>query len=133
MVVITVNDLIKQIASLSAAGVAGACCLGLPVILAALTSLGLGFLIRDAYLIPIFAALLGFSLWLLYKSSRAHGSRTPFWMAMAGSLIAIGGLYISPWVMSGGMFLFLAGSILDFINGRRNNILCQTEGDCRSS
>jgi len=121
------NELIKQISGLSAAAVAGACCLGVPVLLAALTTLGLGFLIRDVFLIPIFAALLAFNLWLLYKSTQAHGSRTPFWMAVAGSLVAIGGLYISPWVMSGGMLLFLAGSILDFINGRRNGFSCQTK------
>ena len=116
------NDLVKQISGLSAAAVAGACCLGVPVLLAALTTLGLGFLIRDAFLIPVFAALLGFTLWLLYKSSQTHGSRMPFWMAVTGSLVAIGGLYISPWVMSGGMLLFLAGSILDFINGRLNGL-----------
>ena len=121
------NDLIKQISSLSAAAVAGACCLGVPVLLAALTTLGLGFLIRDAFLIPIFAALLGFTLWLLYRSCQTHGSLTPFWMAVMGSLAAIGGLYISPWAMSGGMLLFLAGSILDFINGRRNGLSGQTE------
>ena len=95
--------------------------------LVALTTIGLGFLIRDAFLIPIFAALLGFTLWLLYKSSQIHGGRMPFWMAVTGSLVAIGGLYISPWVMSGGMLLFPAGSVLDFINGRRNGLSGQTK------
>lgn len=121
------NDLIKQLSGLSAAGFAGACCLGLPLVLAVLTSLGLGFLIRDAFLIPIFAGLLGFNLWLLHKTTQAHGNRTPFWMAVMGSLLAIGGLYLSPWVVSGGMLLFLAGAILDFVNGRKNPLPCNVE------
>jgi len=48
-----------------------------------------------------------------------HADRTPFWIALAGSGAALGGLYIAPWVVVGGMLLFLAGSIIDYRNGRR--------------
>lgn len=113
------RDLLKQLAGLSGAGVAGACCLGLPVMLSALTAAGLGFLIRDAYLIPLFAATLGITLWLLHRSSGRHGRRGPFWLAAAGSVSALGGLYLTPWITVGGMLLVLAGSIADYRNGRR--------------
>lgn len=115
------NELMKQLSGLTGAGIAGACCLGVPVLLSALTALGLGFLIRDAFLIPIFAAMLGFNLWLLYRSSGAHADRTPFWIALAGSGAALGGLYIAPWVVIAGMLLLVAGSLIDYRNGRRRN------------
>ena len=113
------NALMKQMAGLSSAGFAGACCLGVPAALGALTALGLGFLIRDAFLIPVYALLLGFTLRMLHRTTRLHGRRTPFWTAVAGSVLAIGGLYLSPWVVAGGMVLVLAASIVDFVNGRK--------------
>jgi mercuric ion transport protein len=55
-------------------------------VLAAVAAMGLGFLVRDAYLLPIFVGFVGLSLWLLLRSVRAHGDRRPFWLALAGGL-----------------------------------------------
>jgi mercuric ion transport protein len=44
------KELIKQFGGILGAGIAAACCLGIPVILSALGAAGLGFLIHDAYL-----------------------------------------------------------------------------------
>ncbi len=41
-------DWFKQLGGLIGAGIAAACCLGVPAVLAALGAAGLGFLIRDA-------------------------------------------------------------------------------------
>ena len=48
------NEIVfEQFAGLVGAGIAAACCLGIPTILAALGAAGLEFLIHDAYLFPL--------------------------------------------------------------------------------
>src|SRR5260370_30857347 len=85
------KGLIKQFAGLFGASIAAACCLGLPVVLSALGAAGMGFLIHDAYLFPIFVAFIAFALWTLYRSARSHRNLAPFWVGLArGSLSAIG-------------------------------------------
>ncbi len=74
----------KQLGALLGAGIAAACCLGVPAVLAALGAVGLGFLIRDAYLFPIFVAFIALGLWWLYRSARSHGSLAPFWLGLPG-------------------------------------------------
>ena len=64
---------LKQFAGIFGAGVAAACCLGIPAVLAAVGALGLGFIVHDAYLFPLFVGFVGLSLWLLYRSARRHG------------------------------------------------------------
>ena len=86
--------LIKQFSGIIGAGVAAACCLGVPVVLAAVGAAGLGFLVYDAYLFPIFVAFVALSLWLLYRSVRGHQSLAPFWVALAGGLAGALGLWL---------------------------------------
>ncbi|MDE2150567.1 MAG: MerC domain-containing protein, partial [Gammaproteobacteria bacterium] len=62
------NDLIKQLGSVLGAVFAAACCLGLPVLLSALSAAGLGFLIHDAILIPLLIVFVTLNLWLLRRS-----------------------------------------------------------------
>lgn len=78
------KDLLKQFSGIFGAAMAAACCLGAPVVLAALVAAGLGFLIRDAYLVPIFVAFAALSLWLLFGSARRHANLAPFWLGLAG-------------------------------------------------
>lgn len=59
-------------------GVAGslvalACCLGLPGIVAFLSAIGVGFLINDAYLIPLLIVFLIVGAVGLFRSFRRHG------------------------------------------------------------
>ncbi len=120
------RDFIKQFAGLIGAGVAAACCLGLPAVLAVLGAAGLGFLIHDAYLFPLFVGFAGLSLWALYRSARAHGDRRPFWLGLAGGVVGaaalwlmVTGLYPVPWLVYAALAVLVAGSIWDLINGRR--------------
>jgi mercuric ion transport protein len=87
----------KQITSLIGTAITAACCLGLPVILSALTAIGLGFLIHDAILIPLF---IGFNLWILSRSVNkqeacATETMPPFKLAAIGGVISILGLLLS--------------------------------------
>ena len=116
----------EQFAGLIGAGVAAACCLGIPVVLAALGAVGLGFLIHDAYLFPLFVGFAGLSLWLLYRSARRHGQMLPFWVSLAGALfggaglwLMVTGLYPQPWSVYVGFLVLVSGSIWDLVNGRR--------------
>ncbi|WP_411728269.1 MerC domain-containing protein, partial [Methyloglobulus sp.] len=66
------KDQTKQTAGLMGAAIAAACCLGIPVVLSAVAAVGLGFLINDAYLLPMFVGFAGLNLWTLYRSARKH-------------------------------------------------------------
>jgi mercuric ion transport protein len=127
------KDLLKQFSGMIGAGVAAACCLGISAVLAAVGAVGLGFLVHDAYLFPIFVGFVGFSLWLLYRSARDHGNLAPFWLAMTGSVFAAAGLWllvtgIYPinWSVYAGLAVLVAGSVWDFVNSRRSEA-CATD------
>ena len=85
------NELAKQIGSTAGAAFAAACCAGASWALAALAAVGAGFLINDAVLIPLFAAMLGLSLWLLVRSARAHADLRPVYLAGVGAIAAPAG------------------------------------------
>ncbi len=115
-----------QFAGLFGAGVAAACCLGLPVVLTALGAAGLGFLVHDAYLFPLFVGFISFSLWVTYRSTRAHADRRPFWLSLVGGVLGtaalwlmVTGLYPVPWLLYTGLGLLVAGSLWDVVNARR--------------
>lgn len=118
--------LIKQLAGLIGAGVAAACCLGVSAVLAVVGAAGLGFLVHDAYLFPLFVGFVGLSLWLLYRSARGHGNLAPFWLATAGAVagsaglwLLVTGLYPVNWLVYAGLAVLVAGSVWDFSHGRR--------------
>lgn len=114
------ESLVKQLGALFATGVTGACCLGLPIILSALGSVGLGFLINDLILLPLFYGLLAWNLWMLYRRNQVHARRAPFWLAVVGAVLA----GVTLWtplslVVFVGLLLILAGSIWDFTLARK--------------
>lgn len=135
--------LIEQFTGLFGAGIAAACCLGLPAVIAAVSAVGLGFIIHDAYLFPIFVGAAGISLWLLYRSARGHGRLAPFWLSLSGALAGaaalwfmVTGLYPLPWLVYVSLGVLISGSIWDFINGRRAAAcateVCETPQDTKS-
>ncbi|MDA8110641.1 MAG: MerC family mercury resistance protein [Betaproteobacteria bacterium] len=110
--------------ALLGAGVAAACCLGIPVVLAAMGAAGLGFLVRDAYLLPIFAAFVALTLWLLARSARRRGDLKPLWLSVAGGVTAIAGLWLlvtalypRAWLLYAGLAALVAGTLWDALRG----------------
>jgi mercuric ion transport protein len=67
--------------------IAAACCLGLPAIVSIVTAIGLGFLIKDAVLLPLMVVFLALTVLGLYLSFRVH--RQP-WPLILGSASSIG-------------------------------------------
>lgn len=126
------KDLLKQFGSLIGAGVAAACCLGLPLVLSTLGAVGLGFIVHDAYLLPLFVGFIGLSLWSLYRSARRHVRLQPFWLALIGGIEAsvalwllVTGTYPHSWPMYVGLMLLVSGSAWDQVNARRTPA-CET-------
>ncbi len=122
------KSLIEQFVGLIGAGIAAACCLGIPAVLAALGAVGLGFLIHDAYLFPLFVGFASLSLWLLYRSAKRHGQLSPFWLSMSGAILGaaalwllVTGIFPQPWLIYVGFLGLVAGSVWDFVNSRRGS------------
>ena len=117
---------LKQIGSLAGAAVAAACCLGIPAVLAALGTAGLGFIVHDVYLFPLYVGFAGLSLWLLYRSASGHRSMAPFWLSVGGATfggiglwLMVTGTFPQPWSVYVGLLVLIAGSVWDFVNGRQ--------------
>ena len=118
----------KQMTSLIGTAITAACCLGLPVILSALTAIGLGFLIHDAILIPLFIGFISFNLSMLHRSVNkqetcATETMTPYRLAATGGAISILGLLLSvagiglaTLLVYIGLGLFFVGNFRGYIN-----------------
>jgi mercuric ion transport protein len=123
------KELIKQLASTAGAVFAGACCLGFAGALSLLAAVGAGFLVNDAFLIPLYLALLGLSVWLLHNSARAHGELKPFWTGLGAAVVAFAGLWTSAGLVYGGLAVLIASTLWDFRNARaaRTSTACRRQ------
>jgi mercuric ion transport protein len=129
----TIKQMLKQFGGLLGALVAAACCLGIPAVLTAMGAVGLGFLIHDAYLFPLFAGFVAISLWFLFGTARRHGSLAPFWVGLAGGVIGVAGLWLLvtglyplPVLVYGGLGVLVAASVWDAWRARQV-AACATE------
>jgi mercuric ion transport protein len=113
------GTLVKQLASNVGALFAAACCLGVTAVTSVVTAVGAGFLLRDGVVIPLYVALVALSLWLLFRSTRAHGSLAPFWLGAVGAAVALVGLWFTEVLVYGGLLVLVAGSVADFLGARR--------------
>jgi len=130
-----IKSILEQWASVFAGGIAAACCLGVPVVLAALSAAGLGFLIKDTYLFPIFVLLVALSIRVLYRSANKHGRLLPFWVGLAGGVVGtaslwllVTGIFALSWLIYLSLAVLVIASIWDFINGRYFH--CKTDVVC---
>jgi mercuric ion transport protein len=112
-------ELLKQLASTVGAGLAAACCLGVTAVVSGVSAIGAGFLINDAVLMPLYAALLALSAWLLYRSAKAHRNLAAFWIGAAGAAVALVGLWISSFLVYAGLIALVAANVGDFLRARR--------------
>ena len=79
------------------AGVLGAtfaalCCAGTPFIVSALAAVGLGFLRKDAILLPMMMVSLAVALWGFWQGRRMHGSNEPLSIAVIGAVALVAGV-----------------------------------------
>jgi len=90
---------------------AALCCLGAAPLLAALSAVGLGFVIHDAILIPLLAAAMGFTIWALNRDRPRHGNKRPLSLAALALPLTVGGLWVSSVAVGAGLVLLVAASI----------------------
>jgi mercuric ion transport protein len=138
------NEKLIQYGGLFGAVVAAACCLGVTVVLSAVAAVGLGFLINDAFLLPMFIGFVALNVWTLYRSARKHAALSEeamlaFWIGGIGALVSTLGLGftvtgILPVAVSLvyiGLALFIAANVWDFMIGRNSPVCaddeCKTE------
>jgi mercuric ion transport protein len=102
-------------------GIAGSifaalCCLGFPALLAIVSAIGLGFIVKDAILIPLLLVFLGVTLLGLYLGTRHHHEP---WALVLGGFGALAmalvflGLVRSLVLAYGGIAALVVASILN--------------------
>lgn len=91
---------------------AALCCLGLPALLGFVSALGLGFLLRDAVLIPLLVAFLALALYGLYDGMRRHGRRGALWTGTGGALVLFASIWIGSGLIAGFGIAALVGASL---------------------
>ncbi|MFQ5703464.1 MAG: MerC family mercury resistance protein [Gemmatimonadales bacterium] len=87
------------------------CCLGAAPVLAALSAIGLGFVISDAILIPLLIFFLGATIFALRSEKNRHHKNGPSALAWAASALAAGGLWLSGIVVGLGLLALVAASL----------------------
>jgi len=105
----------------------GACCLGLPSVLSLVTAVGLGFLIKDAILLPLMVAFLAVSLVGLFLGYRVH--RRP-WALVLGSVSSVAAyFFIFVHTINFAAYLAIAGlvvaSVLNIVLRRTRAPACE--------
>lgn len=118
--------MLRQIGGTTGAAIAGACCLGFAPLLAALSAVGAGFLIRDAILVPLFVLFLAFTLWSLWSSRMEHHRSGPFYLGLGGALVAFAALWVFVPLAYGGLAAFIGASIWDIVTLRQTRATAET-------
>ncbi|MBI4539170.1 MAG: MerC domain-containing protein [Gemmatimonadetes bacterium] len=72
------------------------CCAGVAPVIGVVSAIGLGFLLRDAILIPLLILGVGVTIWGLWQGRRCHGRGGPLVVGLLGGLITVGG--VPAWV-----------------------------------
>jgi mercuric ion transport protein len=101
--------------------IAAACCLGLPAVLSIVAAVGLGFLIKDAILLPLTVVFLAVTLVGMYLGYRVH--RRPWALVLASVSSVAAFLFIFVHAIKFAAYLAIAGlvfaSILNVISRRK--------------
>ncbi|MFN2421294.1 MAG: MerC family mercury resistance protein [Gemmatimonadota bacterium] len=91
--------------------VTGLCCLGVSPVVGALAAAGLGFLLRDAILIPLLILFLGVTMWSLRRDRARHARAAPERLGLGASLLTLARLWIAGAVTVFGLVLLVLASI----------------------
>ena len=75
------------------AGLAILAWLGAPTIIAAVSSIGLGFTLTSPVLIPVIVVALILTGWGLWLGFRTHGRAEPFMVGLVGAAATVAGLF----------------------------------------
>jgi len=98
---------------------ASLCCLGVSVVIAPLTAIGLGFLINDLILLPLVLIFLLVTLWGLYTGWKRHDVRLPFLFGIFAAVLLIPSFFASAYFSSFLLALLLAATIWNTVAAQK--------------
>ena len=98
---------------------ASLCCLGVSVVIAPLTAIGLGFLINDLILLPLVLVFLIITLWGLYQGWKRHDDGRPFLLGISAGVLLIPSLFLSVYFAATLLVLLLVSTIWNTAAARR--------------
>lgn len=84
------------------------CCLGFPAVLSFLTAIGLGFLLKDAILLPLLALFLLVTLYGLHRGFKVHRRKLPLALGAVSSVA----LFVFIFVSAPGAYVAIGGLIM---------------------
>ncbi|MGH8727351.1 MAG: BufA2 family periplasmic bufferin-type metallophore [Burkholderiales bacterium] len=128
-----IRDFAKQVGAVAGAGIAFAACLGAPLLLSALSVIGMSGASRHAYLFPVFIGFIALALWTLYRSAQGRAKLGPFWLGLAGGVAAAAMMWVMVtevyplpwWLVYGALALLVAASFWDYIERQREDCLVE--------
>lgn len=88
------NRVGARMAGVLASAVAAMCCIGVPIMLSALASLGLTFLRDDRLLLPVMIVGLGVSLRSLWQERQSQRGSLPIALGLAGAGGILTGVFV---------------------------------------
>lgn len=100
---------------------ASLCCLGVSLVIAPLTAIGLGFLINDLVLLPLVFIFLVITLWGLYKGWKRHGVGSPFVLGIFVTLFLIPSFFVSGYLSSSLLVLLFVATIWNTVAAYRRS------------
>jgi len=95
------------------------CCLGVSVVIAPLTAIGLGFLINDLILLPVVLLFLLITLWGLYAGWKQHDDRRPLLLGILAGVLLIPSFFLSVYFAAALLVLLLVSTIWNTAAARR--------------
>ena len=81
---------------------AALCCLGFPALISVLSAIGLGFIVRDAVLLPLLLVFLAVTLSGLYLGTRQHHKPWALILGGLGAVVTFVSIAIAPSGVSAG-------------------------------
>ncbi len=87
------------------------CCLGVSIVIAPLTAIGLGFIINDLILLPLVLVFLLITLWGLHTGWKQHGLKVPFFLGIFAAVLLIPSFFVSAYLAAFLLILLLAATI----------------------
>lgn len=103
----------RQVIGILGSIFAALCCVGTPVLLAFLASIGVGFMINDLILVPLLLVFLAISIWSMTRSMAAHGQRWPLILAVVSSVVTFAAVWFSRPLVLLGLIGLIAASAWD--------------------
>ena len=93
------------------AAFAALCCAGVPAVVGALSTVGLGVLINDVVLLPLVLLSLGVALWGLRRGTARHRLRGVLALGSLGAVLLMVGIFLSPPLVYAGAAAMLGAAL----------------------